>query len=100
MILHNYSVLHITSTQSIRFTRVDKIRRLRYSYWCMKVTFLRGVDCDYYDHKMRDTYPKYYQKWAQINVEAIERDGRMINIALFDGDTIENVPVSAIQITS
>lgn len=64
----------------------------------MKVTFKRNVDCDFYDHRMRETYPKYFKKWDTVNAEAVENEGITINIALFDGDTIMNVPRAAVDI--
>ena len=64
----------------------------------MKVTFKRNVDCDYHDHRMNETYPKYYRRWDSILAEAVEKDGNSINIALFDGNTVMNVPRSAVEI--
>ena len=64
----------------------------------MKVTFKRNVDCDYFDHRMKETYPKYFKRWDTVNAEAVENDGSLVNIALYDGDTIENVPRGAVDI--
>jgi hypothetical protein len=65
----------------------------------MKVTFKRNVDCDFYDHRMDETYPKYYRKWDELLVEAVENDGGQCNIALYDGDTLMNVPRGAVEVT-
>jgi len=65
----------------------------------MKVIFKRNVDCDYFDHRLNETYPKYFRKWDELKAEAVENDGPSVNIALFDGDTVMNVPKSAVEIS-
>ena len=64
----------------------------------MKITFERNVDCDYYDHRFDEMYPKFFRKWDQVKAENIEPEGLMVNIVLHDGDTIMNVPRAAIKI--
>ena len=64
----------------------------------MKVTFKRNVDCDYYDHRMKETYPKFFKKWDMCRVEAVESDGSRVNLALDDGNTIMGVPRAAVEI--
>ena len=63
----------------------------------MKVIFKRNVDCDYFDRRMNETYPKYFRKWEEVRAEAVENEGSTVNIALFSGDTIMNVPKSAVE---
>ena len=64
----------------------------------MKATFNRNVDCDYHDRRMNETYPKYYRRYDNLQVEAVEDDGRVVHLALYNGDTIMNVPKSAVSI--
>jgi len=64
----------------------------------MKVLFKRNVDCDYFDHRMNETYPKYFRKWDEVKAEDVEHEGSTVNIALYDGDTIMNVPRGAVDI--
>lgn len=66
----------------------------------MKVTFKRNVDCDYFDHRLNETYPKYFRKWDQVKAESIDGDQTTVTISLYDGDTIENVPRGALEIGS
>lgn len=65
----------------------------------MKLTFKRTVDCDFFDHRLNESYPKVFHKWNEVKVEAIEDEGPTLNAALFDGDTIMNVPKSAVEIS-
>ena len=64
----------------------------------MKITFNRNVDCDYYDRRMNETYPKFFKKRDVYQVDAVENDGPRINVALPDGNTIMNVPRAAVEI--
>lgn len=64
----------------------------------MKVVFKRNVDCDYFDRRMNESYPKYFRRWDEVKAEAVEQEGSMVNIALYDGDTIMGVPKSAVEI--
>jgi hypothetical protein len=64
----------------------------------MKVIFKRNVDCDYYDHRLDETYPKYFRKWDEVKAEGVESEGSTMNIALYDGDTIMNVPRGAVEV--
>jgi transposase-like protein len=65
----------------------------------MKVTFKKDVDCDYYDCRMDETYPKVFRKWVTIRAEAVENEGAFLNIALEDGNTILNVPRGAVEVS-
>lgn len=64
----------------------------------MNVTFKRNVDCDYFDRRMNETYPKYFRKWEEVKAEGVEQEGSMVNIALYNGNTIMNVPRVAVDI--
>jgi len=64
----------------------------------MKITFTRNVNCDFFDHKTQEEYPKYFQKWDTVQAEAVEKAGATVNIALYDGNTIMAVPRGAVEI--
>jgi hypothetical protein len=64
----------------------------------MKITFTRNVNCDFFDHKTQEEYPKFFQKWDSVQAEAVEKQGAMVHIALLSGDTIMNVPRGVVEI--
>jgi hypothetical protein len=64
----------------------------------MKITFNRSADCDYYDRRLDETYPKSFRKWDTLIAEAVEPDGNMLNIALENGDTVMNVHRKSVDI--
>lgn len=66
----------------------------------MKITFKRNVDCDYYDRRLDETYPKYFSRWTEVQADGVENDGRLVHIATTDGNTIMSVPRNAVEITS
>ena len=80
------------------FTAVDRNSPVVYNYGIMKIVFKRNVDCDYYDHRLDETYPKYFRKWDELQAETIENEGRTVNIALHNEDTVMNVPRGAIEV--
>lgn len=66
----------------------------------MKIIFKRDVDCDYFDHRMNEEYPKVFKRWQEVRAEAVENEGSTVNIALYDGDTISRVPKNAVEISA
>lgn len=64
----------------------------------MKVIFNRNVDCDYFDHRMNETYPKYVRKWDEVKAESVDGDASTVTIVLYDGDELVGVPREAIKI--
>lgn len=64
----------------------------------MKLKFLRNVDCDYYNRRLDESYPKYFYR-AEIltDVSAIEQDGKFYHLALENGDTLQFVPQDAVE---
>lgn len=77
---------------------IDKNPAWVYSYGCMKVIFKCNVDCDYYDHSLEETYPKYFRKWDEVRAEDYADIGGILNIMLPNGDIISEVPPSAVEI--
>ena len=71
---------------------------VEYNYSPMKVTFKRNVDCDYFDRRMNETYPKYFRKWDEVKAEGVEKEGSTVNIALYNGDTVMGVPRAAVDV--
>jgi len=69
-----------------------------YNYRRMKITFIRNVDCDLFDHKTNETVPKYFQKWDTVQAEAVEKVGGLVHIALLNNDTLMNVPRGSVEI--
>ena len=65
----------------------------------MKVTFKRNVDCDYFDRRMDETYPRYFRKWESLSATDVEEAGAYTNLALDNGDTVLNVPRGAVEVT-
>jgi hypothetical protein len=64
----------------------------------MKITFKSNVDCDYYDHRFDETYPKYFRRWDELVAEAVDPDGSTLRISLSNGDIITNVPSASIEV--
>lgn len=58
----------------------------------MRVRFVKNVDCDLYDRKLDETYPKYYQRWDEISVDSIEDIDSHANLVLSNGDTALDIP--------
>ena len=66
----------------------------------MKIIFKRDVDCDFYDHRLEEEWPKVFKRWQEVRASDVEENGSLVNIALSDGDSIMNVPRNAIDIVS
>lgn len=62
------------------------------------VIFNRDVDCDYYDRRMDETYPKFFRRWNQLRIERDEFDGKMLLLFLDNGDIVSDVPADAVSI--
>jgi hypothetical protein len=60
----------------------------------MKIRFLRNVDVDYCDHRLDEIYPKYFQKWDEIEVDSIKRlkDHVSVDMFLSNGNVIIDAP--------
>jgi hypothetical protein len=64
----------------------------------MKITFKRDTDCDYFDRKLNEEYPKFFRRWDVVLAEAVENDGNKVNIALSSGDSIMGVPRNSVEV--
>ena len=63
----------------------------------MKIRFLKDYGCDFYDHRMDETYPKYFRKWDELIVESLGNMASLYDLHLPDGDIVLGVPIEAVE---
>jgi hypothetical protein len=66
----------------------------------MKIRFIKNVDVDYYDYKLDEIYPKYYQRWDEITIDSIKKlanDIFLADVFFSNGDVIIGVPLNSFE---
>ena len=65
----------------------------------MRLIFNRNVSADYFDRRLDEIYPKYYQRGDVIDVSSVEHDGNFLIVSLESGDTLMSVPNGSLDHT-